>query len=531
MIPAGEASVTFEISVPDNDTAQTIKDMVLNVSASGHTATYTSFTVEDDDVPGVILEIAPGEVSENAGIYAAYATLTRSDAKQISKPITIRLKASQNDSLILPSSITIPKYTMAVRFAIGVVDNIWVDGDREIEISGSILIESCGCDGQPSTGDAIHSSMVIHDDDGPALSVSASPATMKEGLGEAGVLVVSQNTTLESDLLVMLSHDGENEIEIPYEIVIPAGEKSVSIPVKTLDDGVTDGNRLVSIYADADGFSSSATWIQVSDQNLPDLTIKDVTPLRPSVVGGSPMELSFTLSNEGFTVCPSGVVYAVHFGYGNSLATSDSTYLVSGRTEKSLSPNESVQISIVARAPIAPGDGHIGVVVDPNGTMVELDEINNTAWSEKVVITPQYTVDVALDDDVFLQNTPVTIRGRALMADGMTVAVNVLVDVYILNDGYRRTIKATTDFKGEFGVVFTPLAGEAGVYRVGASYPDLGTDVTQAKFSILGLNRTSNSNVVFDLHNGESCSNTVNILNLSDLPLSGITVSIIDKPM
>ena len=73
---------------------------------------------------------------------------------------------------------------------------------------------------------------------------------MREGEKHAGDLILRHNSILAEDLEVQLSFDTEGEIVIPEIVVIPAGESEVVIPVTTLDDGVTDGGKLVSVYAD-----------------------------------------------------------------------------------------------------------------------------------------------------------------------------------------------------------------------------------------------------------------------------------------
>lgn len=528
-IPPNEQSVTFEISVPNNDVSQITSQISLYASAAGHEEAAGVFEVEDDDVPGVILDVSPAEVSENAGAYAAYATLTRADTSKIGTPITVHLSANDNGSLILPYTVTIPRYTMASRFAIGVVDNSEVDGDRVIEINGTIVIDSCGCDGQPSTGGAIYFELLVHDDDGPALMLTTSQASMKEGLIEAGFLTISHNTTSDKDIVVYLSHDSTGEISIPDTVVIPAGQKSITVPVATLDDGVTDGNKLISVYADADDFASSATWIQVSDQNLPDIIVQDITtPL--SAVGDSSVEIEFTLSNVGFSDCPPGMTYSVHYGYGNSNATGKESLIATGLLQESIPAGGAVRISEYVKLPVVPGDGHIGIAVDPDNVLAELDKVNNIAWGSTITIAPQYIANVQLIEHVFRQNTPIVINGQAFISNAASVASNVEVDVYVLNAGYRRTLKATTDADGKFSVTFHPLSGEFGDYSVGASYPNFGSTLVQDTFSILGMNRIDGGNVIFDLHNGESTSRTIVIKNKTSVPLSGISVAVSDKP-
>lgn len=533
VIPAGEASATFEISVPDNDTAQAAMDLTLRASAAGHATTAASYTVEDDDVPGVTLALTPGTVSEGAGVNAIYATLTRSDTNQIDKAIRVRLTASEAGQLILPGEVTIPKYTMAVRFAVGVVDNALDDGDREVEVNGAIVIESCGCNGTPSNGDVIQAVVGIIDNDGPALTLVADPTTMREGMDPAGYLLLSHNSILTEDLTVRLwvDEEDEDEISIPETVTIRAGETSIRIPVATLDDGVEDGGQLVSVYAEVDGdaFAPASTWVQVSDQNLPDLTVAHVkTPA--SVVAKEAFEVSFTVTNVGFMALSRSVPYAVHLvadAAGKSV--SSETLVKSGTLAGGLAVQGALSGRVSLAAPELPGDYRVAVVLDPDGAISELDSANNVAWSNPISAAAAYVATAGVDRHVCLPGETVTVTGVVTCADGQ-VAADVAIEVYVLVDGMRRTLSATTAADGTYAVEFAPTSGEAGDYVVGACYPGVMTSVAQDSFSVVGLKRLSTDNVIWDIALGDSATRTVTIQNRSAVPLTNVAVAFTDMP-
>lgn len=533
VIPAGEASVTFEISVPNNATAQIAQDLTLRASSSGYTSTAVTYTVEDDDVPGVTLSLTPEVVSEGAGAQAIYATLTRSDTNQIAQAVRVKLTASEANQLILPSEITIPKYTMAVRFAIGVVDNALDDGDREIEINGAIVIESCGCNGQPSNGDVIEALVGIIDNDGPSLVLKANPATMKEGLDPAGYLILSHNSTLTEDLAVCLWVDAENEdeISIPEVVTIPAGETSVRIPVATLDDGEEDGGQLVSVYVEDESntFAPASTWVQVSDQNLPDLTVAKIETVS-SVVAMETFEVSFAVTNVGFMATSRAIPYAVHLVKGaNASAVSSATLVKSGTLTGGLEVGEALNGTVTLTAPELPGDYRVAVVIDPDGTISELDSANNTGWSAVIGVTVAYTATAGVDKKVYMPGETVVITGVVSRADG-TTAGNVQIDPYVMLSGMRRSLLTTTAADGSYSAVFTPTSGEAGDYSVGACYPGVNSKVAQDSFSIIGMKRSSTANVIWDIALGDSATRTVTIQNRSAVPLTGLTATFTDVP-
>lgn len=531
VIPAGEASVTFGISVPDNDAAQIAQDFTLRASSSGYTSASVDYTVEDDDVPGVTLETYPEEISEGAGPQAAYAVLSRVDDKDIGSPITVHLSASETDRLVFPSSVTIPAYTRAVRFAFGAVDNGDDDGDREITVAGAVYIPSCGCSGQPSSGDVIEARIVVVDNDVPSLSLAAKPSTMREGVDEAGKLILGHNSVLSEDLTVSLSYDVEGEIEIPVSVTIPAGETAVEIPVKTVDDGETDGGKIVSVYADdASGlFASASTWLQVSDQNLPDPAVADVGTVS-SVVAAETFDVSFTVTNTGFASVLRAIPYAVHLVRGAGANTvSSSTRVAGGTLAGVLEAGAGRSETVTLNAPEMPGDYRVAIILDPDGTVSELDAVNNTGWSSSVGVTAAYTATAGTDKKAYLPGETVTITGQATRADG-SPAGNVQIEAYVTMNGMRRVLPAETAADGSYSAAFTTTGGAAGDYAVGACYPGTGSAAAQDSFSVIGMKRGSTENVIWDIAQGDLETRTVTIRNRSAVPLTGLTATFTDVP-
>jgi len=531
-IPANEASVTFEIVATDDDVARIVEEMTLRASATGYVSATHAFSVEDDDIPSVRLELYPEEVSEGAGALAAYATLTRTDTNQITQSVTVNLTVSEANQLIVPATVTIPAYTMGVRFAVGTVDNADDDGDREVTINGSIKIASCGCSWQPTGSDALAAVVRINDNDGPAFALRAEPSTMKEGLAEAGWLVLSHNSSTDKDVTVVLSYDVENEISLPEQVVIPAGQREIRLPVRTIDDGVEDGGKLVSVYAeDADGvFATGSTWIQVSDQNLPDVQAVAVTPSAASVIAKKTMTVSFAVTNSGFNVCAKGLPYAIHLVQGTLTSVSSATLVKRGTVTAELPVGASCLVAAELTAPDVPGDYRIAVVLDPDGLFSELDKANNTGWSSSFAVGAAYTATVQVAEKTYLPGTNMVLSGQATLPDGTTPAANVSVEVYVLRDGMRRTLRVRTDSSGAFSTVFTPSAGEAGHYTVGACYPGVGSTVEQDAFDILGMELTSKDAVTHDLAIGDSITFTVGLKNRSKMPLTGMQVTVGEVP-
>ena len=524
-IAAGERSALFEVSVPENDVAQAETAYTLRASAAGHRPTALEFMVLDDDVPGVRLELYPESVGEGAGPNAVYATLTRTDTtNRLGQAIKVQLAASPSGAVVVPNTVTIPAYTLSVRFGITPVDNGTVDGEREVEIAGQIAIASCGCGGQPSNGEAIRAVLTVVDNDVPALTLKAEPATMKEGLEEAGWLVLGHNSALESDLAVALSFDTAGEISIPATAVIPAGETVVRVPVRTLDDGAEDGAKLVSVYAEdpSGAFAGASTWLQVSDQNLPDLAVASVDA-PASVVAKKAFTVRFAVTNSGFAACGRAVPYAVHVLRSQGAALGTNTLATTGTLPvgDGLVVGGTLSATVDVAAPELPGDVWVAVVLDPEGTVSELDNANNTGWSGAVGVAAAWTAAVAADAETVLPGGRIALAGTATLAEGGPAA-GVNVDVYLLRDGMRRTLKAVTGEDGSFAADWEPSDGEAGHYGVGACYPGIRSAAVQDEFDVLGMRRIGSEPVTWDIALGDEAARTLTLRNASGTALTGL---------
>ncbi len=540
-IAAGEEYAEFAFASVNDASSELAAALRLRASASGYASAQYDFTLEDDDIPGVSFTLSPEAVSEGAGLNAVYAVLERTDddAEKLQKAITVFLTASEENALIMPESVTIPANTRSVRFAIGVVDNAEMEagGGRTVVIDAAIRIDSCGCSWRPQdAGGALSATLAITDNDGPALFVTAEPTTMREGLAEAGLLTIRANSaSVAEDVTVTLSHDGASEIAIPATVTIPAGANSVTAAVQTLDDGEEDGSKVVSVYAEATGFAPGSTWVLVTDQNLPDFVVRNIQPAESSIIAGETIEIEFDLANVGFRNRVGSVPYSVYWVDGtNTWRYAAENIVFTGVTEDGVSTNAPLHVVCEVPAPETAGNGRIAVVADPDGTITELDGVNNSAWSDAVTVSPAYvTTDVACDKAVYGTGEKITVTGVAVRPNGTTPAANVEVEVYILSGGMRRTVSVTTDENGEFAASYTPMSGEAGRFSVGASYPGINAAAVQATCDVAGfaLSGLASARYVEDLTLGDVVTNaSARIRNPCGIALTGVTVEAVDMP-
>ncbi|MBN9691849.1 MAG: putative Ig domain-containing protein [Verrucomicrobia bacterium] len=518
-IPAGQASVPILLTVPQNLTLQAPLSVSLTATTAGYESGGATVQVLDDDLPQVTLAVSPRTVSEGGGPNAATVTLTRSPIT--AAPVTVTLLASRPDIISWPSSVTIPANVPTVSFPVGTVNNTQVDGPRATSLGGWIVESSGGT----RLAEIVPDLLTITDDDGPALTLVLAADVVPEGRNPATTARLTRNTGTNGALVVTLESSQPEEAVVPASVVIPDGSSQVTFAIQTLDDGETDGNQSVQITATAAGFSTATRTLLVTDSNLPDLVVTRLTA-PTNGIAGTVVPVSFRVENRGFAPITNGFIQSVRisespvFGGGSLAAqlTWSTPVPAGGFLEQTAN----------LRLPAKPGPYWIAVEADSSRQVTELVEANNIRISDAAVNAgASYLATVTAQPKVALANSPITLSGQATRASDGQPATNVAVEVHLEVRGIRRNVTVATDTTGRFSTVFNPLPDEAGNYRVAASFPGLPMPAAQDQFTLQGLRVTPvNSLRIVEL---SSVSSTTRLLNLSDLPLTGLVATVLSN--
>lgn len=86
-----------------------------------------------------------------------------------------------------------------------------------------------------------------------------APAAFRAGGVEAFVSLDRHQTRPGGDLVVQLTNSDDTELTIPLQVIIPAGQSSVTVPIHAVDDDVRDGSHQVTITASAPGYAAIAS--------------------------------------------------------------------------------------------------------------------------------------------------------------------------------------------------------------------------------------------------------------------------------
>lgn len=521
VIPANEKEVTVNIEVKDDDLPGLDDEVVFTASAPGHDFDLTSkrfVTVKDNDVPNITLELSTSTASEANQVVTA--TLKRSGGTD--NRVTVNLTDDGDGRISLPASVVLEKGVSEKEFAIRTIDNGMKDGNKTVKITGAIYISSCNCSTAGTRAGVFEKTLTVLDDDDAAVTIKTSKTTLLEG--ETGTITISVNQVPSQDLIINLSSENANGLTLPPSATISAGQKSVDVVVKVDKDDVSEGNRTVTIVADAGTLGKSICYLNITDQNLPDAVVASVD-VNSEVTVQSSATVKVTVKNEGAASLPAQTKVSVYLS-PQAVLTNDAVALGTLYTQSELPVGESIVLEKAFVFPEKTGAYQLIAIVNEEQSKNELSYVNNTSASFAVTLTPLYTVQVSLDKSVVKTGESVTITGQVT---GSKTA-GVPVDLYIINSGYRKVISVTTDNAGVFQKSFTPESWQMGHFSVGACYPGEGLDTEMAGFDMYGLKKVTDGMITWEVFTNEKKAGTIKLSNPGSKALSNITAKIVSQP-
>lgn len=517
ILPARKTSVDVEVEALEDDIPDVEKVVTFAASADGYENGTLLSTLVDDDIPTLQLELTPTAISEADGPLSVSAKLSRTD--NIDKKVTVKLSDNSEGNLYYArQTIEMAPGVKEVTLNMGPIDNSLVDGERTYQVTAAVFIASCSCNANVGTsGGVVTVPLTIYDNDGPALSLSASSSLLKEG-GEM-TLTISRNTDSKSRLDVNLSSNHDAAIEYPKTVTIAEGETSATFTVKSKGNDTTGDDLTATLIAESEGFAKSSVWFTISDQTLPDARIMAISSQENQVEAGGKTTLSLSIANQGSYVLPEQT--KIGFYFDGAATPADVAYL-----QDNLAAGESTTMMREITLPSTVGEHKLYAVVNDGQGVKELLYTNNTSDVLNIATVAPISMETKVAKAIYAPGEKVVISGKA---KGKDIAQKN-VEVYIVNGGYRHTITTQTQDDGSFEVSYEPYSGQTGHFAVGACYPSANLSEEQVSFDIYGIKRTSNDAITCEASLGDVYQGKLNISNPGNLTLTGLKVKVNSKP-
>lgn len=517
-IPAGKNSVTVSVQTVDDELPNLEESNKFTVSAAHFNRGEVIVLLQDNDMPVLSLTLTPDKVGEDAGPTAVSAVLTRTG--NTNTKITIKLSDDSNGGLYYSNkSIVMEKGVETTYFNLGPVENTLQDGDRVYTLNAGIWISSCNCAASGESAGSVSAKLTVLDNDGAALSISSQSGTVKEG--EETVITVSRNTVadISKALTVTLSSNYDAELEYSKTVVIPSGQTSAQVTVKSKKNSTPDDSHTVIFTVSSNGYASGTCFLLVTDQTLPDAHAVNLTTDVSEAMIGTSITASVNITNDGAFPLPANTPVMFYLkGNADAIGTS---YI-----EQEIPVGGSAMVNRIITLPESVNDYTYYAVVNAQRTVSELVYTNNTSNEVTVKAISPFTAKVETDKNVYRQGDIIRISGQLT---GVRTT-NEMIDVYIINEGVREVKQVKTDAAGKFTLDWQLFELQAGHFAVGACFKDDQTREEMASFDVYGLRRTESGYITCEVTCGEAYNGVIPLVNAGKLPLSGVTAKVVNAP-
>lgn len=517
-IPAGETSATIDVTATDNDELELQESIAFKAVAERHVDGECIILLNDNDLPTIEMELSPASVAESAGTNAIIAKIKRTT--NTDKKTTIQLSDDSDGDIYYPTrDIVMEAGEDEVQFSLGVTDNADAEGSRIVNITAAVYVSSCDCAATGTSVGVVSKAVEIIDDDGPALTLTAQQSTLLEGDDNGATLTVSRNTTTDNALTVNITSDYDEGLDYEHTVTIPAGAESVDVNVKANGNDTSGDGRTVVFTVETADYAKGTCWMMLTDQTMPDATIKAISLSATEAKVGESVEVTLTVANIGVTELPE--LTQVNIYMESSSEPVSTIYM-----QQALPAGGEAAMSKTITLPKAVGLYEIYAVANDDRKVAELLYVNNTSDKAEVNVIAPYTVSAAAGKTVYKQGEDIEISGN-IAGD---VPADTEVEVYVIYNGYRHVINVKADAQGLFTTTYKPYAGQIGHFTVGACYPGEGITDGQSSFDIYGLKQTTSTPVTCETLVGQPYGGILQLNNPGTLPLTDVRVSVVSKP-
>ncbi len=235
VIPAGQASVDFEIRAVDN----AIYDGTANIRilAQGTDYSMGRGSLEVTDFEAVELALSKDKASE-AG--ETISLTVRRTADNQGQPVVVKLRTDRPDKLQLPASVIIPADLAEISVELRTLDNRLLDGLAHVNITA--INDSFG-------DEYVAGEITLDVSDHEALSLTLAPMQLSEKNGTSLGRLTRSNTDINRPVTVGLRTDHPELVTLPTSVTIPAGFEFVEFTIGTIDNDDLNSVQHVTIDA------------------------------------------------------------------------------------------------------------------------------------------------------------------------------------------------------------------------------------------------------------------------------------------
>ena len=200
--------------------------------------------------------------------------------------LVVQLESSDRTEAIFPSSALIPSGESSVSVPWQISDDSLVDGTQSVTLLATADLH-----------EGASSVISVTDDDQRELTLTLSPQSIGEAGGELRAVVHRNVSDVSRPLVVSISANQAGQLQLPTQLLIPAGHRSAEFFFSAVDNDVVDDDRWVQIGVAATGFTSTSDAIMIVDDD-----VELMVEINPGTLSEADGPLSIQLEDVGATI-------------------------------------------------------------------------------------------------------------------------------------------------------------------------------------------------------------------------------------
>lgn len=258
-IPAGQSGASFVVNAKNDDKANPDSTATLSIQGSDYAVIKQVIRIEDDERPYLKLSLDKTEISEGE-----IFTLRLEREWDISWPLTVKLSSDHPKRFEnFLSEVVIPGGKKTKEVTIKVKDDDLPGLDDEVVFTVSAPGHEF---------DLMSRRFVkIKDDDIPNITLELSTSIVSEA-NQVVTAILKRSGVTDNRVTVNLTDDGDGRISLPVSVVLEKGVSEKEFAIRTVDNGMKDGDKFVkitgAIYISSCNCSTAGTQAGVFEKTL-----------------------------------------------------------------------------------------------------------------------------------------------------------------------------------------------------------------------------------------------------------------------
>jgi hypothetical protein len=174
----------------------------------------------------------------------------------VGAPVTVTLTSSAPAIINVPSTVTLPAGATTVAFPLTLRENETIEGNATAAVTATVQGWTAGS-----------ASTLLQDDESTTLVLKLPPFIGEPDGTLTGIATVGLDGRTTAAVTISLTSSDVTELTVPSTVVVPAGARSVDLPLTAIQDAEGDGPQEITITATASNFVGIADTLLVQDDD------------------------------------------------------------------------------------------------------------------------------------------------------------------------------------------------------------------------------------------------------------------------